>query len=331
LPAGTYHLKVKASNTDGVWSNKMATLQIEIIPPFWKTIWAFILYALLLSFISRSVFRFRMNQIKTRNQLHYEKKIRQQEHKIHLERLEFFTNISHELRTPLTLVECAVDDLKSNLKNTRNNKVKESIKTASFHSNRLLELINQLLEFRRIETGNPKLSVEKLNINEWLTEYLSNFKELADNKQISMKLSMPLNTLELFADPDKLSMILNNLLSNAFKFTPKKGTVKISAEEKDNEIIIQVVNSGKGISSKVLPNIFERYFKTESKSTSTGIGLSLTKSLVELHQGRIGVESTAGKETRFMLSFLKGSKHFQPEQLKSSSEVSSEKTALLIE
>lgn len=331
LPAGTYNLKVKASNADGVWSNEVASLQIKIIPPFWETTWAFIAYFIIFVLIAISVFRFRMNQIKTRNQLHYEKKIRQQEHKIHLERLEFFTNISHELRTPLTMVECAVDDLKSSLINSRSSKVKESIKTASFHSTRLLELINQLLEFRRIETGNSQISVENININEWLSEYLSNFKELANNKEISIKLSMPLNTVSLFADPDKLSMILNNLLSNAFKFTPKKGTVKISIEEKENEIIIQVINSGSGISPKVLPNIFDRYFKTGNRSTSTGIGLSLTKSLVELHQGQISVESVSGKETRFVLTFIKGSSHFKSEQIKSIADTNTQDDAIIEE
>ena len=315
LPAGTYRLKVKASNADGIWSDQVATLQIEIIPPYWKTIWAFMAYALILFFLSRFIFSFRMNQIKTRNQLQYEQKIRQQEHEIHLERLEFFTNISHELRTPLTMVECAVDDLRSSLKYNRNPKIKESIKTASFHSNRLLELVNQLLEFRRVETGTPQISVEKININEWLSEYLSNFKELADNKQISLKLSMPLNTVELFADPDKLSMIFNNLLSNAFKFTPQKGSIKISMEEKDDAVVFQVINSGKGIAPKVLPNIFERYFKTENRSKRTEIGLALTKSLVELHKGQITAESTLGKEARFILKFLKGNNHFKPEQI----------------
>lgn len=331
LPSGTYLLKVRASNVDGVWSDKIASLQIEIIPPFWKTTWAFIAYTLLLFLFASSVFRFRMKQIKTRNQLHYEKKIRQQEHQIHHERLEFFTNISHELRTPLTMVECAVDDLKINLKNTRNKKISEAIKTASFHSSRLLELINQLLEFRRIETGNTQLAVEKINLNKWLSEYLSNFKELADNKQISLKLSMPLNTLLLFADSDKLSMILNNLLSNAFKFTHKNGSIKVSIEEKNNKIIIQVINSGKGISAKVVPNIFDRYFKTESHSTSTGIGLSLTKSLVELHNGEINVDSTSEKGTRFIIKFLKGTKHFNPEQLKRSTGKDAEQHDIIIE
>ncbi len=331
LPAGTYFLKVKAANSDGIWSNEIASVQIEIIPPFWKTIWAFLAYAIVLLLISGFVFRFRMNQIKTRNQLHYEQKIRQKEHKIHRERLEFFTNISHELRTPLTMVECAVDDLKKTLINSRNKKVKESIKTASFHSSRLLELINQLLEFRRIETGNPQISAKKINVNEWLSAYLSNFKELADNKSILMKLSMPVKSTELFADPDKLSMIMNNLLSNAFKFTPEKGIIKIRLEDNKHEIFIEVINSGMGISPKILPNIFERYFKTESNSTSTGIGLSLTKSLVELHKGKINVTTTPGKETRFAITFLKGNKHFKPEQLKTNEDAKFENREIIID
>ncbi|MGQ1784896.1 hybrid sensor histidine kinase/response regulator transcription factor [Saccharicrinis sp. GN24d3] len=327
LPAGTYFLKVKASNTDGIWSDDIASIQIEVIPPFWLTIWAYILYAFTLLVITLLVSRFRTNQVKTVNQLHYEQKIRQEEQRIHQERLVFFTNISHELRTPLTMVECAVEDLKTALKNTRNKKVSELIKTASFHSTRLLELVNQLLEFRRVETGTPQISVEYLNINEWLSTYISNFKEMAKSKSIDLKLSMSVNSTMLYVDPDKLSMIMNNLISNAFKYTPKHGIIKVNTEDRNDVINIEVINSGAGISRKALPNIFDRYFKTENNSTSTGIGLSLTKSLVELHRGKISVSTIAGEESKFTLTFLKGNNHFEPGQLKpieSSEEIESD-------
>jgi len=317
LPAGTYTLKVKASNSDGIWSPEIASIQIEIIPPFWKTIWAYLLYVAVLILFTSFIFRLRMNQIKMLNQLHFEQKIRQKEQKIHHERLDFFTNISHELRTPLTLVECAVDDLKKLLSNTKNEKIAESIKTASYHSSRLLQLINQLLEFRRVETGTPQISVEIINLNEWMSAYLSNFKELADSKSVFLKLAMPVKPIDLWVDSDKLSMIMNNLLSNAFKYTPKKGTIEVSTQENDHEIMIEVVDSGSGISPKALPNIFDRYFKTESRSTSTGIGLSLTKSLIELHDGGIRVSSSLGKGSKFTVIFRTGSEHFKPEQIKS--------------
>ena len=319
LPAGHYKLLVKASNADGVWSPYIASINIESIPPFWKTIWAYFLYTLALVLLVRFLFIFRMKQIRVQNQLQFEQKIRQKEQKIHNERLKFFTNISHELRTPLTLVECAVDDLKNLLARTRNIKVKEALDTASYHSSRLLELINQLLEFRRIETGTPQIQVEKLNLNAWMSSYLANFKELADSKSISLKMSMPVKTLELWADPDKLSMIINNLISNAFKYTKEKGTIEVLTAENENEIIITISDSGVGISPKALPFIFDRYFKTESESTSSGIGLSLTKSLVELHQGHIKVESTPGKGSSLTVQFLKGNTHFKPDLIKTTS------------
>ncbi|MBV5315371.1 MAG: response regulator [Prolixibacteraceae bacterium] len=317
IPPGDYILKVKASNSDGVWSEQIASVRIEIIPPFWKTIWAYILYILFLTLVIRFIFLFRMNQIRTLNQLHYEQKIRQKEQKIHHERLDFFTNISHELRTPLTLVECAVDDLKRLLGKTKNEKINEAIKTASFHSSRLLQLINQLLEFRRVETGTPQISVEHINLNEWMSAYLANFKELADSKSVFLKLAMPVKPIDLWVDSDKLSMIMNNLLSNAFKYTPKKGTIEVSTQENEQEIFIEVADSGSGISPKALPNIFDRYFKTESRSTSTGIGLSLTKSLIELHDGGIKVSSSLGKGSKFTVIFRTGNEHFKPEQIKS--------------
>lgn len=316
LPQGNYTLKVKASNSDGIWNDVTASIQIKIIPPFWKTIWAYLLYVLVLGLVVHLLFRFRMKQIKMLNQLNFEQKIRQKEQKIHHERLEFFTNISHELRTPLTLIICAIDDLKRHLSKTKNEKIAESVKTAGYHSSRLFELINQLLEFRRIETGTPQISIERLNLNKWMAEYLSNFKELAENKSIALKLSMPVNSIELWVDPDKLSMIMNNLLSNAFKYVPPQGIIEVTAEESPKEIIIEVSDSGSGISSKALPYIFNRYFKTENNSTSTGIGLSLTKSLIELHKGEIRVDSVSGKGSSFTISFLKGNQHFNPDQLK---------------
>ncbi|MGV8096411.1 MAG: two-component regulator propeller domain-containing protein [Mangrovibacterium sp.] len=316
LPPGTYSLKVKASNPDGVWNHDVSSINIEVIPPFWKTIWAYLLYAVALAGLVRAFFRFRMKQIRTLNQLQYEQKIRQKEQKIHHERLEFFTNMSHELRTPLTLIECAIDDLKKLLGRSKNEKVTESLKTAGYHSSRLLDLINQLLEFRSIETGTPKISAERINLTQWLAGYLSNFKELADSKAITLRLAMPVNSIDLWVDPDKFSMIMNNLLSNAFKYTQPQGTISVSAEETPEKIIIEVSDTGSGISPKALPFIFERYFKTESKSTNTGIGLSLTKSLVELHEGHIEVNSVVGKGSTFILSFMKGNRHFKPDQLK---------------
>lgn len=318
LPPGDYTFKVKASNSDGVWSEQIASIQIEIIPPFWKTIWAYILYIAIIALGIRFIFRFRMNQIRMLNQLHYEQKIRQKEQKIHHERLEFFTNVSHELRTPLTLIECAIDDLKRLLGQTQNAKISEALKTAGFHSSRLLELINQLLEFRRVETGTPQISVEQINLNEWMPAYLSNFKELADNKSVSLKLSMPIGTIELWADADKLSMIMNNLLSNAFKYTPQKGTIEVNIREEEKGIIIELSDTGSGISPKSLPLIFDRYYKTDNRSTSTGIGLSLTKSLVEHHLGTIQVNSTLGKGTKFTIIFLKGKQHFSANQFNTS-------------
>jgi signal transduction histidine kinase/ligand-binding sensor domain-containing protein/DNA-binding response OmpR family regulator len=325
LPPGTYILKVKASNPDGVWNHQEASIPIEVIPPFWKTIWAYLLYIAALAALTSAFFRFRIKQIRMLNQLQFEQKIRQKEQKIHHERLEFFTNISHELRTPLTLIECAIDDLKKMVGRSRNEKVTESLKTAGYHSSRLLELINQLLEFRSIETGTPHFSVEKISLTKWLPDYLSNFKELADSKGINLRLSMPVQPVDLWVDPDKFSMIMNNLLSNAFKYTRQSGTISVSAEEAQHQVIIEVSDSGPGISPKALPFIFERYFKTENKSTSTGIGLSLTKSLVELHQGQISVNSMPGKGSTFRLTFLKGHRHFKDNQIKVTEEKTDDK------
>jgi signal transduction histidine kinase/ligand-binding sensor domain-containing protein/DNA-binding NarL/FixJ family response regulator len=313
LPPGNYVFRVKTYQNNEQVPAKEASLFIIMSPPFWKTWWAYLIYLFLAAGIVILIFRYRVQQFKIKNRLLYEQRLRNKEKKLHDERLEFFTNISHELRTPLTIIGFAIEELGSQ-KNI-NPRYKKSIEAASKNSSRLMELINRLLEFRQTETGVSSLKVRQVNLNIFIPDFLQGFREMAKHNQINLKLTLPINHVDLWVDSDKLAMILNNLLSNAFKHTPSGGQIILSIDDTPENIILKVEDSGKGISPQLKDKIFKRYFKLDTESTSTGIGLALTKALVELHQGEISLESNSGKGACFSVKFKKGYNHFSQEQL----------------
>jgi len=313
LPAGEYRFRVRTIQNNTLLETEEAYLSIQMHPPFWRTWWAYLLYFALTVIIVVLFFRYRVQQFKIKNRLVYEQRLRSKEKKLHGERLEFFTNISHELRTPLTIISVAIDDLNSLRIN--NPRYRKSLEAATSNSNRLMELINRLLEFRQTETGVSSIKVKQLNLNTFFPEYLHGFREMAKHNEVNLKLSLPINDLFLWADSDKLNMILNNLLSNAFKHTPSGGEIILSIDQTESHILVKVQDNGEGISPQLREKIFKRYFKLDSESTSTGIGLALTKALVDLHNGTIEVDSKPGKGACFTVRFQKGNKHFAASQL----------------
>lgn len=313
VPAGEYTFRVKTYQASDKLHFDSKSLHIYMAPPIWKTYWAYALYVSLLGLIAFMIFRYRVKQYQYKNRIAYEQKLREKQKKLHDERLEFFTNISHELRTPLTIISVALEELIS-LKNMQP-KHKKNYETALKNSDRLKELINKLLEFRRVEKGMANLSVSKLNLNDYLPSILQDFRQLARNNKINLKLSLPLDEITLWIDQDKFSMMLNNLLSNAIKNTPEGGQIVLSSDEDENNIYVKVKDTGIGIEKTNIKKIFNRYYKVENKSTDTGIGLALTKKLMELHHGSIDVESVPDKGTRFILKFNKGKSHFSSNQL----------------
>jgi signal transduction histidine kinase/DNA-binding response OmpR family regulator/streptogramin lyase len=311
LPPGEYTFRVRSTDKTGYISDE-ATLRIYMTPPYWKTKIAFSIYFLFLILIVFGIFRYRVQQYKIKNRLKYEQKLRLKEGKLHDERLEFFTNISHELRTPLTIINVALEEL-AVLKNTYP-KIRKSIDVALTNSNRLIELVNKILEFRQVETGVSKLAVSEVHLNGYLSEFLQGFREMARHNSVNLKLQLPITDVTLWVDIDKFSMILNNLLSNAFKHTPSEGHIILSVDEDDQYIVLQVEDSGKGIPRNIQNKIFNRYYKLDNKSTNTGIGLALTKSLINLHHASIRVESVVGKGSVFSVKFLKGNRHYTATQ-----------------
>lgn len=305
LPKGDYILKVKSTNSDGKWVENTRTLKITILPSFWETIWAYIIYFLLgiiLILITAYIF-FVFFKLK---------------HKVVIEqevsdiKLRFFTNISHELRTPLTLIVGPIEQIlnSTNIKDAE----KEQLKLVKKNTNRMLHLVNQILDFRKIQNKKMKLRVQQVNLIPFVRNIMDSFNNAASEHQIDFKLETQEDSLNIWADADKLEKILFNLLSNAFKYTPRGKQIRILVANTDKEVIISVIDQGVGISESKQKSLFIRFETLIDKNIlnhpSTGIGLSLVKELIDMHHGKIQIDSKQGEGSSFSVHLLKGKEHF---------------------
>ncbi len=282
LAPGTYTLLVKAANNDGIWTPKPVSLRITVLPPWWATWWAYLMYAILFSGLLFMIIRFFWLRASLR---------RNQE--LHQLKLNFFTNISHEIRTHLTLILGPVDTLIESLR--EDPMASRQLRQVQNHSNRLLRLVSELMDFRRVESKKLDLKVTRLNIVDFASEIFASFEDVAQSHHIETSFSTQAPDFELFFDPQQMEKVLYNLLTNAFKFTPDQGRIEVSISEQPNQICIQISNTGQGITPENSKKIFNNYFQVQEllqQNTGYGIGLALAKSIVELHHGTLTVEST---------------------------------------
>ncbi len=304
LPHGAYTFLVKSANNDNVWNDIPTSLNITVLPPPWRTWWAYTIYILLTGL---TFYLIRYNAIKStqlKNDLRIEQFEKEKWKEIHDLKLKYFIDVSHEFRTPLTLILSPLEEMISS--KNQEDWLRSRIKIMYFNAKRLSLLINQILEIREIETGHSKLKKEPLYIKTVLQDIVSSFKVIADKNRIALSLQLHGGSEKpVIADKDKLEKIFFNLLSNAFKFTPEGGKIKveITAREDHTEMYysFKISDTGIGISQDKLIRIFDRFYKGEKKQSGAGIGLSLTKDLVELMKGTINVTSSEGKGTSFML------------------------------
>ena len=308
ISPGEYTFKVKSRLKNQEWDEvNIASLAFIIHPPLWLTWYAQLLYAIITCVIIYFSLRSYKKRIDLKTSLELERKNSQNKQELNDERLLFYTNITHELRTPLTLILGPLEDLVQDpgLPVTYNKKI------GIIHASaiRLLNLINQILEFRKTETQNRKLAVSKGNLANLVAETGLRYKELCRNDKVTIHIDIEDKNTLLYFDADVITTILNNLLSNATKYT-MEGEIRLSLRsltEKDNHYTeIAVSDTGYGIEADALSHIFERYYQVKSKyqASGTGIGLALVKSLAELHEGTLHVESTIGKGTLFRLRLL---------------------------
>ncbi len=308
LGAGDYMFKVRASSPDGVWSDdNIATLGITVHPPFWATLWAYLVYATLLLVLLYFIGLFIVIRIRTANNLKIERARREKDEELHQAKIQFFTNISHELRTPLTLILGPLETLHSE----ENDEDKKSIVNLILHNaKRLLAMVNQLLDFRKTERGQMKLKVQYANIIQTINHVILSFNELKKQKQLHMEFPQKEETIMAWYDQEFISKSLVNLISNSFKFTPSGGTVTVLIHTQPDDtggqmLSITVSDTGKGIQEKDLPHIFERFYQGDThhgQRIGTGIGLHFVKSLIDLHHGTIEVESIPNQQTTFKVT-----------------------------
>lgn len=304
LPPGSYKFMVKTRIRNQEWSDRTITLPITIMPPFWLSWWAKLCYLLLLTAILYILLHAYKRKVNLESLYKLEKRNHEQEQHLNNERLRFFTNITHELRTPLTLIIGPLEDMAAN--NSLDEKDKHRITVIHKSAVRLLELVNQILEFRKTETQNKKLFISYGNMASVVYEVGLKYKELNRNPEISIQMHTESDSMMLYFDKEAITIILDNLISNALKYTDK-GQITISAQwikkEEVRFIEINVKDTGHGISPEALPHIFNRYYQESSsyQASGTGIGLALVKNLITLHEGNIEVESQPDRGTTFRL------------------------------
>ena len=295
LNPGTYILHVKSSNGSGVWNDSETTLKIVIVPPFWKTTWAMLGYVLLLIIALYFAFRIVRNFNGLRNRINVEKQLTEY-------KLVFFTNISHEFRTPLTLIQGALEKIEAMGRGSK--ELAYPIKVMDRSTQRMLRLINQLLEFRKMQNNKLVLSLEETDVIVFLYDIFLSFRETAESKEMEFKFIPSVSSYPMFVDKGKLDKIVYNLLSNAFKYTPEGGKIvcSVDVEEETKKLIISVSDTGIGIPLEKRGQLFSRFMQSSFSGDSMGIGLHLTHELVNVHKGSIEYAENEGQGSVFTVT-----------------------------
>lgn len=297
LDAGDYVFKVKVANNDGVWSKKTTELRIKVLPVWWRTWWATLLFAVAFIIIGSIIIRTIWFRKLLKKELKMEQldKIRQEE--LSQTKTRFFINISHELRTPLTLIKSPLEEIINHRSDDKwlmgqMNYIKKSI-------DKLLYLINQIMDYRRAELGAFELKVVKDNLNDFVYDQFLLFESMARRKKIDFSFDSNIMDKTFIFSPQYVGIILSNLLSNAFKYTSEGGKVTVTLNNDDHWVYITVSDTGKGIPMNQQERIFERFYQTSPDHSGSGVGLSLVKNLIDNHFGKIGLISEEGVGSSF--------------------------------
>lgn len=302
LRPGQYTFILRAKLRSQNWEQAKETrLTISISPPWWRTWWAYVAYALLAAALAGSLTRSYERKLTLHNALELERRDHQQKQEMNEERLRFFTNITHELRTPLTLILGPIDDLMADENLPLH--YQRRIATIQKSAERLRGLINDILEFRKTETQNRRLTVARGDIGQFVREICLNYKALNRHAKVDIDCHVSSGLPEVWFDSEVITTVMNNLLSNAVKYTDK-GSITTTVDADNGHVRIAVADTGYGIAAEALPHVFERYYQAKGshQASGTGIGLALVKSLAELHEGHISAESREGQGSRFTLT-----------------------------
>lgn len=319
LEAGKYKLEVEGLSTKDGKVIASTNLDIRVFPPFYLAWYAYIFYFILVVFMVWRYIVFNRSKLLLETSLTYEKKEKQHLEEVNQSKLRFFTNISHEFRTPLTLIAGQLDMLLQmhNIQPSIYNRIL-NIKR---HTHNMSNLINELLEFRKSEQGHLSLKVCERDLVKFVYEIYLSFAEYANYRQITLHFECNDDEIKLLFDPVQMQKVLYNLISNAFKYTPKNGIIKVIIEQNIESVFVHIVDSGIGISEDSIEKIFDSFFQVEngiginSLTPGTGIGLALSKNIIEAHTAEIKVKSEPEVGSRFTVVLKKGKSHFTSEQM----------------
>lgn len=334
LSEGSYTLRVKCTGTPGKWEGNELQLKIIVLPPWYRSVWAYILYALVAGAVVFIYNRYRIKQTRlqyevkiTSLQLEKEKANREREHveretermlnekekDINEKKITYFTTIAHEFRTPLTLIINPLKDLFSK-RDEAHLKPDSELGIVYRNARRMLSLADQLLLFRKAESGMDTIKPSKLNLHHLAWDVYLCFVQQARLQNISYTFTCANEALEIYADREKLEIIIYNLLSNAFKYTPANGVIAFTVGEQEEKILITIADTGAGIPNQIGDKLFEQFYQAERTITGTkagfGIGLFLVKHFTDQHKGQITYTSEENKGATFLLTLLKGPDHF---------------------
>jgi signal transduction histidine kinase/DNA-binding response OmpR family regulator/ligand-binding sensor domain-containing protein len=300
LPNGRYTIELMATDEYGSWGEPVEALTLHRLPAWYETWWAYLLYIIIgITLVGYIVWEYLARQKRKQQQ--------QMEQQLTEMKFRFFTNVSHELRTPLTLILTPLQSLRRRLGEVSTETIGTQLALIDTNAQRLLSLVNRLLDFRKLEMGQQKLELSNGDIYEFVGQVCETFRPLSREKSIGLGCAIPNKSLYMNFDKTKMQHIISNLLSNAFKFTPEGGNIAVSVSElPEKKVRLQVSDTGCGINAKDLPHVFERFFQSRSASdtsaTGTGIGLNMVQEMVQLQGGTVAVESAVGKGTTFIVT-----------------------------
>ena len=346
IPSGHYVFRVKACNNDGIWNNEGTSVEINILPPPWKTWWAYTFYFILIALVLGGFIYYILNKQKLETDItikQIEKRNLEENHQL---RVRLFTNFSHELRTPLTLIIGPLNEIltKKDLPEWLRPKLELIFKNAQ----RLLWLVNQLMDFRKLESGFMKPNISQVDFNLFVLDIMQTFKEMAETKDINFELENKNRNIDTWFDPILLEKVFFNLLSNAFKHTGVKGKVIVTIRELNglevkqitNQIfpdkgalLVEISDNGNGIELHEIEKIFETFYQAHNHEGAniygTGIGLNLCKGIVELHSGNVWAESETGKGSTFKILLPLGNSHFSASELSNLKTVEHDRSVII--
>ena len=329
LSPGDYTFKVKSREAGSDWGRDYASVDVLILKPFWLEWWAFVIYAILIILLFYLFQKYIVAWEQMKANLRLEKLTHEKDTELYSLKQQFFTNISHEIRTPITLILSAINRLSE--KNTSDKKREAAFVMVRKHGNHLLNLVNELLDIKNLE-NKIKLQVSEGDFVNFCEEIFLSFGDSAGKKEIEFKFKAESEQINIWFDKNQMEKVLYNLLSNAFKFTPKGGRIKVEVNDVDEYVELKVVDSGIGIAKKQLNRIFERFYQSKSATkineAGFGLGLSISKEIVNLHHGDITASSERNTGSVFIVRLPKDKEVFKSEEIQSLSPLKNEFSTL---